>query len=140
VYNRATGLIHAMSLAHLTLATQHVDRTASFFERTLGYRRNPVPGNSPVRALWLDIGHGQEMHVLFVEGFAISPFENGFGRHVAVFHPLADFAALKARLADAGAELIAPLRETPFERFFFREPVNGYVFEVVDAARDPNGR
>ena len=26
-----------------------------------------------------------------------------------------------------------PLRATPFERFFFREPVNGYVFEVVDA-------
>lgn len=129
-----------MSLAHLTLATQHVDRTAAFFERTLRYRRNRVPGNSPVDALWLDIGRGQEMHVLFVEGFAVSPFENEFGRHVAVFHPVADFPALKARLVDAGAELIAPLRATPFERFFFREPVNGYVFEVVDAARDPGAR
>lgn len=129
-----------MSLAHLTLATQHVDRTASFFERTLGYRRKPVPANSPTDALWLDIGHGQEMHVLFVDGFAVSPFENEFGRHVAVFHPLEDFPALKARLAGEGAGLIAPLRATPFERFFFREPVNGYVFEVVDAARDPNAR
>lgn len=125
-----------MSLAHLTLATQQVDRTAAFFERTLGYRRNPVPGNSPTHALWLDIGRGQEMHVLFVEKFAVSPFENEFGRHVAVFHPLADFPALKARLAGEGAEIIEPLRATPFERFFFREPINGYVFEVVDAARD----
>ena len=40
-----------------------------------------------------------------------------------------------AGLVAEGAEIVAPLRATPFERFFFREPVNGYVFEVVDAAR-----
>jgi catechol 2,3-dioxygenase-like lactoylglutathione lyase family enzyme len=124
-----------MSLAHLTLPTQHVDRTASFFERTLGYSRNPVPGNSPVEALWLDIGRGQEMHVFYVAGFEASPFEGEFGRHVALFHPLADFPRLKARLTTEGAVLMDPLRATPFERFFFREPVNGYVFEVVDQDR-----
>jgi catechol 2,3-dioxygenase-like lactoylglutathione lyase family enzyme len=124
-----------MSLAHLTLPTRDVDRTASFFERTLGYTRNPVPGNSPVEALWLDIGRGQEMHVFYVEGFDASPFEGEFGRHVAVFHPSADFPALKERLTGEGAVLIAPLRATQFERFFFREPVNGYVFEVVDQER-----
>jgi catechol 2,3-dioxygenase-like lactoylglutathione lyase family enzyme len=125
-----------MSLAHLTLPTQHVERTASFFEHTLGYPKKPVPGNSPTAALWLDIGRGQEMHVLYVEGFAVSPFESEFGRHVAVSYPRAEFSRLKQRLVDAGAELIEPLRATPFERFFFREPVNGYVFEVVDADRD----
>jgi catechol 2,3-dioxygenase-like lactoylglutathione lyase family enzyme len=125
-----------MSLAHFTLATQHVEQTASFFERTLGYPRNPVPANSPVDVQWLDIGHGQEMHVLYVERFAVSPFEDEFGRHVAVFHPRADFPALKQRLVAAGADLIEPARVTPFERFFFREPINGYVFEVVDAARE----
>ena len=124
-----------MSLAHLTLATQHVDRTAAFFERTLGYTTNPVPRNSPTDALWLDIGRGQEMHILYVEGFIVSPFEREFGRHIAVFHPRQDFPALKQRLIEQGAELIEPLRPTPFERFFFREPVNGYVFEVVDASR-----
>ena len=124
-----------MPLAHLTLPTRHVDRTATFFEGTLGYARNLVPGNSPVETLWLDIGRGQQLHIVYVEGFAVSPFEGEFGRHVAVFHPLAGFPALKQRLAEAGAELIEPLRATPFERFFFREPVNGYVFEVIDAAR-----
>ena len=84
-----------MSLAHLTLPTRNVDGTASFFECTLGYARNPVPGNSPVEALWLDIGRGQEMHVFYVDDFAVSPFEGEFGRHVALFHPRADFAALK---------------------------------------------
>ena len=126
-----------MSLAHLTLPTREVEKTASFFERTLGYARNPVPGNSPVEALWLDIGRGQEMHVFYVEDFAVSPFESEFGRHVAVFHPLADFAGLKQRLLEQGAEILEPLRATPFERFFFREPVNGYFFEVIDASRAP---
>ena len=82
-----------MSFAHLTLPTQHVDRTASFFQRTLGYARNPVPGNSPVEALSLDIGRGQEMHVFYVAGFEASPFEGEFGRHVALPVAGADFAA-----------------------------------------------
>ena len=125
-----------MALAHLTFPTRDVERTAAFFERTLGYVRAGVPGNSPIEAVWLDIGRGQTMHVFYVEGFDVSPFEHEFGRHVAVFHPLADFPALKARLSREGAEIVAPLRPTPFERFFFREPVNGYVFEVIDAGRE----
>jgi hypothetical protein len=126
-----------MSFAHMTLPTVQVEPTAAFLERTLGYPRNPAPANSPADVVWLDIGRGQELHVLYVEGFTVSPFEREFGRHVALLHPRADFPALKQRLIDAGAELIAPLRATPFERFFFREPINGYVFEVIDAAREP---
>ena len=125
-----------MPLAHMTMPTRFVAPTAEFLERTLGYRRNPPPDNSPTEVVWFDIGRGQELHVIFVEGFEVSRFEEEFGRHIALFHPLADFPALKTRLTDAGAELIAPLRPTPFERFFFREPVNGYLFEVIDAARD----
>ena len=126
-----------MSLAHLTLPTQHVEKTAAFLEDTLGYTRDPVPSNVPDETVWLNIGRGQQIHVFFVEGFDVSPFEREFGRHVAVYHPRAEFGALKERLLQRGAELIEPLRATPFERFFFREPVNGYVFEVIDAARAP---
>jgi catechol 2,3-dioxygenase-like lactoylglutathione lyase family enzyme len=124
-----------MSLAHLTLPTREVEKTASFLEDTLGYIRDPVPENVPDETVWLNIGHGQQMHVFFVEGFEVSPFEREFGRHVAVFYPLAGFQGLKERLRQRGAEIFAPLRATPFERFFFREPVNGYVFEVIDQAR-----
>jgi catechol 2,3-dioxygenase-like lactoylglutathione lyase family enzyme len=125
-----------VSLAHLTLPTREVDKTARFFEKTLGYARSPVPWNSPIEVVWLDIGDGQEMHVFYVEGFEVSPFESEFGRHVAVFYPLEQFTALKARLIEQGAALVQPLRASPFERFFFREPVNGYVFEVIDQNRD----
>ena len=124
-----------MSLAHLTLPTREVEKTASFLEETLGYLRDPVPANVPDETVWLNIGRGQQMHVFFVEGFEVSPFEREFGRHVAVFYPLEGFPGLKQRLIQRGAELSEALRSTPFERFFFKEPVNGYVFEVIDQAR-----
>src|SRR5437899_12130744 len=124
-----------MSLAHLTLATRDVEKTATFLGQTLGYRRDAVPANVMDPAVWLDIGNGQQIHLTEVEGFEVSPFEREFGRHIAVYHPLAKFERLKQAIVQAGGELIEPLRPTPFERLFFREPINGYVFEVIDQAR-----
>ena len=121
-----------MSLAHLTLPTQRVQATAAFLEATLGYRRIHAPDNSPIELVWLDIGRGQQFHIFHVEGFQVSAFEREFGRHIALFHPAAGFDTLKRRLKENGAELIDPIRPTSFERFFFREPVNGYVFEIID--------
>ena len=85
--------------------------------RPFPYRRNPVPADSPVDVVWLDIGHGQEMHVFQVEGFEVSPFEGIWPARRAV-HPGARFRRAQAA-ADRGARLIEPLRATPFERFFF---------------------
>ena len=119
-----------MSILHFTLATRDVPASTRFFTATLGWQPVDRPNNIPMQAAWLGIAPGQELHLLFVEGFASSPFEAEFGRHFAVGYPLAQFPALKQRLREHGAELIDPLRETPFERFFFRDP-NGYVFEVV---------
>ena len=121
--------------AHLTLPTQRVEATTRFLEQTLGYHRKLVPANSPVDACWLDIGQGQELHVFFVDGFVVSPFEAEFGRHVALFHPRDDFPAVRQRITDAGGEIVEPLRATAFERLFFREPVNGYLFELIDRER-----
>jgi hypothetical protein len=112
-----------------------VEATAHFLERTLVYARKAVPANSPVEVVWFDISYGQELHVLFVEGFTCSRHEAEFGRHIALFHPLDDFPALRQRVLAEGGELIEPLRATAFQRFFFREPVNGYLFEVIELAR-----
>ena len=87
-------------------------------------------------AAWLRIAPGQDLHLLRVPDFEPSDFEREFGRHFAVEYPVDDFPAFKDRLAERGAELIDPIRETPFERFFFRD-INGYIFEVVDAGRTP---
>ena len=121
-----------MTIAHFTLGTRDVVATSRFFETTFGWRPLHRPGNIDCTAAWLEIAPGQQMHLLHVEGFEPSPFEAEFGRHIALFYPGKDFAALKSRLAEQGAELVDPLRETPFERFFFRDP-NGYMFEVIDS-------
>jgi catechol 2,3-dioxygenase-like lactoylglutathione lyase family enzyme len=129
-----------MPIAHFTLATSEVERTARFLERALGYARKARPANSPVETVWLDAGDGQELHVVFVEFFSVSPFEGEFGRHFAVAHPESDYRALRERLSAAGAEVIEPLRPSAVERFFFREPVNGYVFEVISAPSTSTSR
>ena len=107
-------------LHHLTLATRDVIASRDFFLNTLDWKQIPRPGNIDIQAAWLDIGDGQQLHLLHKEGFEASPFEAEFGRHFAFDYPLDEF----------------PIRETPFERFFFREP-NGYIFEMVSANREP---
>jgi catechol 2,3-dioxygenase-like lactoylglutathione lyase family enzyme len=107
---------------------------AAFFAAALGWRPLSRPNNIGRPAAWLEIAPGQEPHLVEVAGFAPSPFEAEFGRHVAV--PLAEFDGLKRRLRAHGATLIDPQRPTPFDRFFFRD-LDGYVFEVVPAERCP---
>jgi catechol 2,3-dioxygenase-like lactoylglutathione lyase family enzyme len=124
-----------MAIAHFTLATRDVRRTSAFYTETLGWQPLNRPNNIPMAAAWLEIAPGQELHIVEVADFTTSPFEREFGRHIAIAYPLAGFAGLKERLRGQGAEVIAPLRPTPFERFFFRDP-NGYVFEVVAEERE----
>jgi catechol 2,3-dioxygenase-like lactoylglutathione lyase family enzyme len=124
----------AMAFAHFTLATRDVWRASRFFEAVLGWRPIPRPNNVPMAAAWLEIAPGQELHLVEAADFQPSPFDREFGRHIALAFPEAEFPALKQRLVQHGAELIAPERATPFERFFFRDP-NGYVFEIVAQER-----
>src|SRR5262249_16325562 len=121
-----------MPFAHLTLATRDVARSVAFFSAALGWRPIPSPSNIGQPAAWLEIAPGQELHLIEVVDFAPSPFDKEFGRHAAFAVPGADFDDLKQRLVAGGAELIDPIRPTPFARFFFRDP-NGYIFEIVEA-------
>ena len=124
-----------MALAHITLATRDVARASAFFEEALGWRPIARPGNIGRPAAWLAIAPGVELHLVEDPEFEPSRFEREFGRHVAVTFPLAGFLALRERLIARGATLIEPIRDTPFRRFFFRDP-DGYVFEVVEEGRD----
>jgi catechol 2,3-dioxygenase-like lactoylglutathione lyase family enzyme len=124
-----------LALAHITLATRDVERSTAFFQDVLGWRRIMRPGNIGVAAAWLEISPGCELHLVEDPEFEPSRFEREFGRHIAIAWPHARFPELKARLEAQGATLIEPIRETPFARFFFRDP-NGYVFEVVEEEHD----
>ena len=124
-----------MALAHITLATRDVRRSAAFFAEALGWRPIARPGNIGQPAAWLTIAAGVELHLVEDPEFEPSPFEKEFGRHIAVTFPLAEFPTLQERLVARGATLIDPIRDTPFQRFFFRDP-NGYVFEIVEDSHD----
>ena len=91
-----------MSFGHLTLPTKKVEQTARFIEETLGYSRDAVPDNVPDETVWLNIGRGQQIHVFYVEGFEVSPFEREFGRHIALFHPVATTAHSTMRSGSRG--------------------------------------
>ena len=125
-----------MTLAHITLATRDVQQSLSFFTQCFNWRPLNRPGNIECQAAWLAIGPHQELHLVEVKSFNPSPFESEFGRHIAIEFPDGQFDELKKRITDHGGELVAPQRETPFERFFFRD-LNGYLFEVVDSNRVP---
>ncbi|MFM2095957.1 MAG: hypothetical protein RIS70_3081 [Planctomycetota bacterium] len=124
-----------MPYAHLALGSRDVQATAAFLCNAMGWKPIPAPSNVPREVAWIDISGrndgSQQIHVIYSAEFEVSPYEREFGRHLAVFHPGQDMAALRERLTAHGAELMEPIRPTPFERFFFREPVNGYVFEVI---------
>jgi len=121
--------------AHLTLATRDVERSLRFYSRALSWRPIDRPNNIGRPAAWLEIAPGQELHLVEVADFSPSPFEAEFGRHFAIAVPGSDFDGLKRRLLEHGGTLSAPIRETPFPRFFFQDP-DGYVFEVVAAERE----
>ena len=120
-----------MTFAHLTIATRDAEATARFFEQALGWRRIHLPGNVEIKAAWVEVAPGQQIHILEIPGYEPSPFEAEFGRHFAFFYPGREFAALQERLIAHGAAVIPPIRSTPFERFFFRD-ANGYYFEIID--------
>ena len=123
-----------MALAHVTLATRDLARSTAFFREVMGWTPIGRPRNNAQPANWLQVAPGQELHLVEVPDFEPSPFEQEYGRHVAVSFPRSRFPALKARLAAQGIAVIEPLRDTPFDRFFFRDP-NGYLFEVLQEER-----
>jgi catechol 2,3-dioxygenase-like lactoylglutathione lyase family enzyme len=124
-----------MPILHFTLATRDPLKTARFFHEVFGWKMLSPPANVPLAAAWLEIAPGQQMHLVQADDFKPSHCEREFGRHIALSHPGSQFAELKKRLTALGAELIAPLRPTPFQRFFFRDP-NGYVFEVIEESHE----
>lgn len=123
-----------MALAHITLAVPDVKSAAAFFHEVMGWAPIGRPANGARPTAWLGIAPGQELHLVEVPDFEPSPFEREYGRHIAVSVPRAAFAGLKERLAARGIAPIAPERETPFTRFFFRDP-NGYLFEILEEER-----
>ncbi|MFT5130248.1 MAG: catechol 2,3-dioxygenase-like lactoylglutathione lyase family enzyme [Rhodothermales bacterium] len=121
-----------MPIAHLTFACRDIEATARFLEAVMRWPRAAIPQNAEGGVVWLEIADGQELHIIRVDDFEPSAFEREYGRHLAIAVSTDEMAAIKERLTERQTDIIPPIRPTPHERFFFREP-NGYVIEVINA-------
>jgi catechol 2,3-dioxygenase-like lactoylglutathione lyase family enzyme len=121
-----------MAIAHLTFACRDIERSAAFLEAVMAWPRAPIPENAEGCVVWLKIADGQELHIIRVDDFEPSSFEREYGRHLAIAVDSDEMAAIKTRLTAHDSPIMPPIRPTPHERFFFREP-NGYVIEVINA-------
>lgn len=119
-----------MSFAHLTLPVIDVDKTSQFFQQVMGWQPLQMPGNIDIEAAWLEICPGQQLHLLGIADTQ-NPGDQEFGRHYAFFYPGEKLDGLAERVKENGGEVVAPIRETPFRRLFFRDPT-GYLFELID--------
>ena len=98
-------------IAHLTLATRDAARSCKFFNKALGWKPINRPGNVEMKSAWLRIPPAHELHLVQSPDFEPSPFEEEYGRHIALEYPLEQFDELRERLVENGAELIEPRRE-----------------------------
>ena len=131
IYHGPSSTEYQMSLAHLTFATRNVQATSEFYRHVFGWSNSPKAENSAIDVEWLDIGEGQQLHIIGVPDFEISTFEREYGRHIAFFASAAELPDLKQRLDERQIARIEAERHTPFERFFFKDP-DGYMIEVID--------
>ena len=123
-----------MALAHVTLATRELARSTAFFHEVMGWtpigrpRNNAVARRLATNRAWAGTasGRGSRFPTLAIRA-RVRPAHRGQ-------LPASRFPALKERLIAHGAKVIDPLRDTPFDRFFFRDP-NGYLFEVLEEER-----
>lgn len=119
--HRVTGLNHV----NITFPEGRVREALAFYRDLLGLPEAPRPRGAPRSGAWLWINReaGIELH-LSGEG-ASDGWPVRSGRHIGLM--VADLAATRARLAEAGFE-IEPARPLPNrDRFFVRDPFGNRV-------------
>ena len=119
-----------MALAHVTPAGRELARSMAFFHEVLGWTPIGRPRNNAAPAAWLQIVPGRSCTWSRPRVPALAVRARVWPAHRASL-PRPGFPTLKERLIAHGAEVIEPLRDTPFDRFFFGDS-NGYLFEVLE--------
>lgn len=96
-------------------------QAAAFYGELLGLEQKPVPATiAHLDLIWFDVGEGTELHM-----FSEEPLDDRSGRHFCL--EVADVAAMRQRLADAGYEPWEPEPIKNRPRFFCRDPFGNTV-------------
>ena len=115
-----------MSLAHLTLPTRDVDRTARSSRRrwaTRGVRCRELTGRRGVARYRRRPADARVLR----QGFEVSPFEREFGRHVAVSTRWSSLRRSKRGCRTGSGPRRAAQGDAVRALLLFARPVNGYV-------------
>ena len=116
-------------LQHVTLEMRREDREAAEgFWGMLGFTPVKPPGTLPRISAWLE-RDGTQIHLLWDDSPAVPP-----RGHAAVV--VDDYAALVARLRDAGFEVDDREQQWGVPRSFVRAP-GGHRVELMSAAPPP---
>lgn len=119
---------------HLALVCADVEQTIDFYQGLLGFplvglfENRDYPGSTH---FFFDIGAGNMLAFFDFPGLGLEPVPEGLGgvQHVAISVTPDEFEARKARLAQAGIEVLGPDRGVE-ESIYFRDP-DGVQVELI---------
>lgn len=124
----------ASKFDHATVYVRDLDKSASFYEKVMGFERIPEPFKDG-RHVWFRIGPHDQLHV--VSG-AKSAIEHDINVHLAFRVPsVPDFisglekAGVKYRKSIRGDGTVATPRPDGVNQIYFQDP-DGYWIEVND--------
>ena len=113
----------ARGLHHAALVSSDVERTVRFYQDVLGFPLTEVMENRDYAGsthFFFDIGNGNALAFFDFPGLDVGPYAEVLGglHHIAISMEPAPWEAARARLADAGVEVL----EESGVSLYFRDP------------------
>ena len=113
----------ARGLHHAALVSSDVERTVRFYQDVLGFPLTEVMENRDYAGsthFFFDIGNGNALAFFDFPGLDVGPYAEVLGglHHIAISMAPAPWEAARARLADAGVEVL----EESGVSLYFRDP------------------
>jgi glyoxylase I family protein len=125
----------ARGVHHLALICSDIERTIRFYTEVLGFPLVELFENRDLASsthFFFDIGHGNLLAFFDFPEHPMPPTQESIGgmHHVAISVPPEQFAAIRGRLAQAGARNLGPEQVT--NSLYVRDP-DGALIEITSS-------
>jgi len=128
---RTTGV----GVNHLALICSNIERTIDYYTEVLGFPLTELFQNRDLPSsthFFFDIGNGNRLAFFDFPEHPMPPTQESVGgmHHVAISVPPEQFAAIRARLAQTGAQNLGPEQVT--NSLYVRDP-DGALIEITSS-------